>query len=461
MPKLNKVLAVYDINGNRQAIPIYSSLSDVNNLGRHIKVAGIGDAYYPLTENLSHPNASKKTVVIGGKTYKALLSIDDTDSGVKLMGNYTKNAITEMISNMKGSPLADKEIESFTFSPSMHDSSIGSWGANPFNLNNYVSMGSYDNIGDTDNWHFATLVYCGDPVTSPQMDYIVPFSYSESQTNYDLGCVLSIGEKSFKDSLKNNKNKFKYLSVALKRYEPSVKSGKRLDGYGIIITLTDTSNIVVYTKTLTLMYSESMDKSKYEELFPEIAQKHDTTFANLTADNKIGVKVIIGNEVPHIIDFKIDATYDNPSVYFNLIKIEDDLNYNIRSMNSGTEVKPFSRDSRFVGDATRDADNNPMFRISFTDLILTKRQVPADTKREIGSNNLFFIISDRISYTESAILESYYLFNRMAIMNNIQYDGSKYCRVAIRPSGVGYDSLEQLDDELNTPKIYPLRLKEF
>lgn len=461
MPKLNKVLAVYDRNGNRQAIPLYSSLSDVNNLGRHIKVAGIGDAYYPLTENLSHANASNKTVVIGNKTYKALLTINDADTGVKLMGSYTRNDIVRMISDSKGSPLADKEIESFTFSPSMHDSSIGSWGVNPFSLNNYVSMGSYDNIGDTDNWHFATLIYCGDPVTSPQMDNIVPFSYSDTQTNTDLGCVLSIGEKSFKDSLKNNKNKFKYLSVALKRHDPSVKNGRRLDGYSIIITLTDTSDTIVYTKTLTLMYSDSMDKSKFRELFPEIAQKQDTTFAGLTADNKIGVKVIIGNEVPHIIDFNIDATYDNPSVRFNLIKIEDDLNYNIRSMNSGTEVKPFSSDSRFVGDAARDANNNPMFRLSFTDLVLTKRQVSADIKREIGSNNLFFMISNGITNSDSTILENYYLFNRMAIINNTQYEGSKYCRVAIKPAGVGYDSIEQLEDELNTPKMYPLRLKEF
>lgn len=462
MPKLNKVLAVYDRDGNRQVIPLYDSLSDVNNLGRHVKVAGIGDAYYPLTENLSHPNASKKTVVIGTKTYKALLTLDSNDTGVKLIGSYTKEDIVKMISNTKGSPLADKEIESFTVSPSLHDLSIGSYNMNPFNLTNYITMGQYDGISDINNWHFAALVYCGDIVSNPLMDIPVPFSYTETQTNADLGCVLSIGENSFKNSLKNNNNKFKYLDVSLKRHEPLAKNGNRLDGYSIILSLVDDSNAVVYNNTLTLMYSDSMEKSKFEELFPDIAQTPNTTFARLTPDDKIVTKIIVGNEVLHIIDFKLDATYDNPSLYFNLVRIDDDLQYNIRSISNNVEVKPFSNTPRLIGEATRDTSNNPMFRILFNDLLLTKREVSVDTKREIGQNNIFFIISDRISNTEEALLETYYLFNRMNIINNPQYDGSKYCRVAITPKGNGYNTIEDIDNaESSYPKIYPLRLKDF
>jgi hypothetical protein len=74
MAKLDKVLAVYDRDGNRQAIPLYTTLEEVNNLGRKIKLDN-AYAYYPLTENLTDPNASKKVVVIGTKTYKALLKV--------------------------------------------------------------------------------------------------------------------------------------------------------------------------------------------------------------------------------------------------------------------------------------------------------------------------------------------------------------------------------------------------
>ena len=74
MAKLDKVLAVYDRDGNRQAIPLYTTLEEVNNLGRKIKL-GNAYVYYPLTENLTDPNASKKVVVIGTKTYKALLKV--------------------------------------------------------------------------------------------------------------------------------------------------------------------------------------------------------------------------------------------------------------------------------------------------------------------------------------------------------------------------------------------------
>lgn len=74
MAKLDKVLAVYDRDGNRQAIPLYTTLEEVNNLGRKIKLDN-AYAYYPLTENLTDPNASKKIVVIGTKTYKALLKV--------------------------------------------------------------------------------------------------------------------------------------------------------------------------------------------------------------------------------------------------------------------------------------------------------------------------------------------------------------------------------------------------
>lgn len=74
MAKLDKVLAVYDRDGNRQAIPLYTTLEEVNNLGRKIKL-GNTEVYYPLTENLTDPNASKKVIVIGTKTYKALLKV--------------------------------------------------------------------------------------------------------------------------------------------------------------------------------------------------------------------------------------------------------------------------------------------------------------------------------------------------------------------------------------------------
>ena len=74
MAKLDKVLALYDRDGNRQAIPLYTTLEEVNNLGRKIKL-GNNYVYYPLTENLTDPNASKKVVVIGTKTYKALLKV--------------------------------------------------------------------------------------------------------------------------------------------------------------------------------------------------------------------------------------------------------------------------------------------------------------------------------------------------------------------------------------------------
>ena len=75
MAKLDKVLAVYDRDGNRQAIPLYTTLEDVKNLGRKIKSGNI-EAYYPLTENLTDVNASKKIVIIGTKTYKALLKVN-------------------------------------------------------------------------------------------------------------------------------------------------------------------------------------------------------------------------------------------------------------------------------------------------------------------------------------------------------------------------------------------------
>ena len=76
MAKIDKVLAIYDTQGNRQAIPLYSSLEDVNNLGRKIYYSPTEFAYYPLTEKLDDPNASKKVVVIGTKTYKALLKVN-------------------------------------------------------------------------------------------------------------------------------------------------------------------------------------------------------------------------------------------------------------------------------------------------------------------------------------------------------------------------------------------------
>lgn len=472
MPKLNKVLAVYDRNGNRQAIPLYSSLSDVNNLGRHIKVAGIGDAYYPLTENLSHPNASKKTVTIGTKTYRALLTLDSNNTSssndnnsdsLRLNGSYTREEIVKLISNSKGSPLADKAIESFTISPSTHESSFGSFGTNPFSLNNFVTMGQYDGIKDINNWHFAALVYCGNPRRDIRLITPVPYSETENQTNEDLGCKLSIGEKSFKNSVIFNNNKFKQLDVSIKRHEPSAKNGNRLDGYSIIISLVDDSNTSVLYKTLTLMYSKTMYKDRFEELFPDIARKANTAFARLENTDVINAKIIVGNEVPHIIDFRLNATYDDPSLYFNLIRVDEDLKYNITSIANDVEVKPFSNTtSGLIGEVARDRNNNPMFRILFTDIPQTRREVSVDTKREIGNNNTCFIISDRISEEDEMPLQNYYLFNRMAIINNPQYEGSKYCRVGILKKGTGYNIIEAMDnDEFSYPKMYPIRLKDF
>ena len=467
MPKLNKVLAVYDRNGNRQAIPLYSSLSDVNNLGRHIKVAGIGDAYYPLTENLSHPNASKKTVVIGTKTYKALLTLDSTPTSdsdsLRLNGSYTREDIVKLISNSKGSPLADKAIESFTVSPTMHDCSFGSYNMNPFSTNNFVTMGQYDGIKDINNWHFAALLYCGNPRRDIRLITPVPFSETENQTNEDLGCILSIGEKSFKNSVVFNENKFKHLDVSIKRHEPLAKNGNRLDGYSIIISLVDNSNAAVLYKTLTLMYSKTMDEGRFESLFPDIAHKANTAFARPENTDIINAKIIVGNEVPHIIDFRLNATYNDPSLYFNLIRIDDDLRYNITSISNEVEVKPFSNTTPgLIGEVARDDRNNPMFRILFTDISNTRREVSVDTKREIGNNNTCFIISDRISEEDEMPLQNYYLFNRMAIINNPQYDGSKYCRIGIFKKGTGYNIIESMDnDEFSYPKMYPLRLKDF
>ena len=60
------------------------------------------------------------------------------------------------------------------------------------------------------------------------------------------------------------------------------------------------------------------------------------------------------------------------------------------------------------------------------------------------------------------ILQNYYLFNRMAIINNPQYEGSKYCRVGIIKKGNGYNIPEAMDnDQFSYPKMYPLRLKDF
>lgn len=169
MPKLNKVLAVYDRNGNRQAIPLYSSLSDVNNLGRHIKVAGIGDAYYPLTENLSHPNASKKIVVIGTKTYKALLTLDEVPSrGIRTI-------LDALDSNGYISPENSKKIENI-------DRSVGG----------VVKINHNDNM---DNYNFADMFSNGTVVKlddysdkSKKIDYLslIKFSDSDIEMTYEV-----------------------------------------------------------------------------------------------------------------------------------------------------------------------------------------------------------------------------------------------------------------------------------
>ena len=149
-------------------------------------------------------------------------------------------------------------------------------------------------------------------------------------------------------------------------------------------------------------------------------------------------------------------------MYFNLIRIDGNLQYNIRSISNKVEVKPFSNTPRLIGEATRDRNNNPTFRILFSNLLLTKREMSVDTKREIGNSNTCFIISDRISDEDEMILQNYYLFNRMAIINNPQYEGSKYCRVGITKKGNGYNTIEAMDnDQFSYPKMYPIRLKDF
>ena len=84
-------------------------------------------------------------------------------------------------------------------------------------------MGQYDGIKDINNWHFAVLLYCGNPRRDIHLITPVPFSETENQTNEDLGCVLSIGEKSFKNSVVFNENKFKQLDISIKRHEPWLK----------------------------------------------------------------------------------------------------------------------------------------------------------------------------------------------------------------------------------------------
>ena len=136
--------------------------------------------------------------------------------------------------------------------------------------------------------------------------------------------------------------------------------------------------------------------------------------------------------------------------------------YNIRSISNDVEVKPFTNTPGLIGEAARDSNGNPTFRILFSNLLLTKREVSADTKREIESNNLFFIISDSIN-NDTTLLEQLALFNRMAIINNAQYSGSKYCRIGIISKGSSsYNTIEDLEGDLSMyPKIYPLRLKDF
>ena len=169
MPKLNKVLAVYDRNGNRQAIPLYSSLSDVNNLGRHIKVAGIGDAYYPLTENLSHANASKKTVIIGTKTYKALLTLDEVPSrGIRTI-------LDALDSNGYISPENSKKIENI-------DRSVGG----VVKINHNTNMDDYN---FADMFSNGTVVKLDDySDKSKKIDYLslIKFSDSDIEMTYEV-----------------------------------------------------------------------------------------------------------------------------------------------------------------------------------------------------------------------------------------------------------------------------------
>ena len=169
MPKLNKVLAVYDRNGNRQAIPLYSSLSDVNNLGRHIKVASIGDAYYPLTENLSHANASKKTVVIGTKTYKALLTLDETPS------NGIRTILDALDSNGYISPENSNKLEDI-------DRSVGG----VVKINHNTNMDDYN---FADMFSSGTVVKLDDySDKSKKIDYLslIKFSDSDIEMTYEV-----------------------------------------------------------------------------------------------------------------------------------------------------------------------------------------------------------------------------------------------------------------------------------
>lgn len=159
MAKLDKVLAIYDTQGNRQAIPLYSSLEDVKNLGRKIYYSPTEFAYYPLTEKLDDPNASKKVVVIGTKTYKALLKVGGSGFKTILEALDIEGYITaenshklDDIDRSTGAPVYihnDANLDDYNFSSMYSDGTrvemIPYDPANPKYINN-IDLTPYNNL---------------------------------------------------------------------------------------------------------------------------------------------------------------------------------------------------------------------------------------------------------------------------------------------------------------------------
>lgn len=205
MAKINKVLAIYDAQGNRQAIPLYSSLEDVKNLGRKIYYSPTEFAYYPLTEKLDDPNASKKVVVIGTKTYKALLKVS---SGFKTIlealdieGYITAENSHKLddIDRTTGAPVyihSDANLDDYDFS-SMYSNGtrvemVPYDTTNPKYINN-IDLTPYNNL-----------------IMSAGMTYSIPtknIKYNNIKNDGSLEAVMAtpyIGDRTFKGILMKN-----------------------------------------------------------------------------------------------------------------------------------------------------------------------------------------------------------------------------------------------------------------
>lgn len=206
MAKLDKVLAIYDNQGNRQAIPLYSSLEDVKNLGRKIYYSPTEFAYYPLTEKLDDPNASKKVVVIGTKTYKALLKVGGSGFKTILEAvdalNYMSAENSHKLDDIDrsiGSPVYiqnDANLNDYDFSSMYSDSTrvemVSYDPANPKYINN-IDLTPYNNL----------VLHSG-------MAYNIPtknIKYNNIKNDGSLEAVMAIpytGDRIFKGPLIKN-----------------------------------------------------------------------------------------------------------------------------------------------------------------------------------------------------------------------------------------------------------------